>query len=497
MSYDVLTEIKYNSVQNTDDGYIKCYYDDMVDIYDNKGNKVIAFEADILDYVSGVIDNTIWVNNTYYCLDGNTILTLPKGAVGDIFKDNYAVVRYYPQIGGETYINKNGVIATNKSWDKAYTFSDGYALVMNYVYDDAKNVAEKQWYIINTDFEIVKTLQYDIYIDNSISTSCDFSDGYIRTIDSKTGKMGFMYLKDIAVYEKDTYALKYNSNGGDGTILDIDDIPVDSTIELPYSSFTRSGYTFSHWTDGTNNYNPGDTFIMPDHDVTMTAVWKKNAPVEDDKPETDNDKPSFNWFPIINQIQNKKSETEKDNTTVSPEPDKYVCSYKDISVHWAEDIIQFIDELGLIDGITSTQFQPNEPMSREMFVTAVARLAGVESDYVSWAINNGILLGYGNGEYGLTDTVTREQMAVFFLRYFEKMGIDVDDFRITASYTFADDENISDWASGAVYEIQSLGLIKGKGNNIFDPQGTTTRAEAATVLYNLIRDREKFCVKAE
>ena len=286
----------------------------------------------------------------------------------------------------------------------------------------------------------------------------------------------------------DTYNIIFKSNDESNSVIESIDIYAGNPVEMPDSLFTREGYTFSHWTDGTANYNPGDTFIMPDHDVTMTAVWKKNTPVEDDKPETDNSKPSFNWFPIINQVQNNKPEPEKENiTTTSPEPDTYICPYKDISGHWAEDIIKFIDELGLIDGITATEFQPNEPMTREMFVTAVARLAGVESDYVSWAINNGILLGYGNGEYGLTDTVTREQMAVFFLRFFEKMGIDTAELRVKDAYTFVDDESISDWAAGAVYEIQMIGLIQGKENNLFDPQGTATRAEAATVLYNLIQ----------
>jgi len=260
-------------------------------------------------------------------------------------------------------------------------------------------------------------------------------------------------------------------------------------ITLPECTYEKAGYTFDHWWDDYKVYYPGEEYRIPNRDCSLNAVWvKKDTPVEDDKPETDNDKPSFNWFPIINQIQNNKPEPEKENdTTPTPEPDTYICPYKDISGHWAEDIIKFIDELGLIDGITVTQFQPNEPMTREMFVTAVARLAGVESNYVSWAINNGILLGYGNGEYGLTDTVTREQMAVFFLRYFEKMGINTAELRVKDAYTFADNKSISDWAAGAVYEIQMIGLIQGKENNLFDPQGTATRAEAATVLYNLIQ----------
>ena len=33
--------------------------------------------------------------------------------------------------------------------------------------------------------------------------------------------------------------------------------------------------------------------------------------------------------------------------------------------------------------------------------------------------------------------------------------------------------------------MQALDLIHGKGNDVFDPKGLTTRAEGATVLYNL------------
>lgn len=179
-------------------------------------------------------------------------------------------------------------------------------------------------------------------------------------------------------------------------------------------------------------------------------------------------------------------QTDTDAPDSNP-ADTYTCPYVDIAGHWAEDIIKYIDELGLIDGITETEFKPDEPMTREMFVTAIARLCGVEQDYVTWAIDNGILLGYGNGEYGLSDTVTREQMAVFFVRFFDKMNIDTTELKTIENYPFADDEIIADWSSDAVYEIQSIGLIKGKENNIFDPKGTTTRAEAATVLYNLIQ----------
>ena len=65
--------------------------------------------------------------------------------------------------------------------------------------------------------------------------------------------------------------------------------------------------------------------------------------------------------------------------------------------------------------------------------------------------------------------------------------MDTTNLKSVDFYAFADDIAISDWASSAVYEMQSIGLMQGKEKNLFDPQGTSTRAEAATVLYNLIR----------
>ena len=186
-----------------------------------------------------------------------------------------------------------------------------------------------------------------------------------------------------------------------------------------------------------------------------------------------------------------KGTTIPSTPTTTSTPSKpatiYTCPYTDISNHWANDIIRYIDKLGLMDGMTATTFAPDKPMTREAFVIAMARLSGVESDYIGWAIDSGLLKGYGNGEYGLKDTITREQMAVFFLRFLELSEIDYEDCKTVAPYKFADDNQIADWAEKAVYEMQALDLIHGKGNRIFDPKGLTTRAEGATVLYNLCK----------
>lgn len=231
-------------------------------------------------------------------------------------------------------------------------------------------------------------------------------------------------------------------------------------ITLPKCPYSKEGYKFVCWDDEYNQYKAGDKYRIPNRDCTLRAVWEKDTSEEPVRPST----PS---------------------RPITPAKPTYTCPYTDISDHWAKDIIKYIDNLNLVDGETETTFAPDKPMTRETFVTAMARLADVESNYVDWAINIGLLKGYGNGEYGLNDTITREQMAVFFLRFLELTDVDYEDCKTIAHYNFADDEQIADWAKEAVYEMQALDLIHGKGNDVFDPKGLTTRAEGATVLYNL------------
>ena len=66
---------------------------------------------------------------------------------------------------------------------------------MNYFNDNDGNNLRK-WSIIDTEFNIVMTLEDDLYIDATDEHSTDFSNGYIRTVDRATNLMGFIRLED-------------------------------------------------------------------------------------------------------------------------------------------------------------------------------------------------------------------------------------------------------------------------------------------------------------
>ncbi len=55
-----------------------------------------------------------------------------------------------------------------------------------------------------------------------------------------------------------------------------------------------------------------------------------------------------------------------------------------------------------------------------------------------------------------------------------------------AESSFADGNEISSWAINSIEKMQEAGIISGKDNNMFDPQGTATRAEIAKIFAQLI-----------
>lgn len=177
-------------------------------------------------------------------------------------------------------------------------------------------------------------------------------------------------------------------------------------------------------------------------------------------------------------------------------------AFTDITGHWAADNILFVASRGLLSGTSDTTFSPNTGMTRGMFVTALGRLAGINPDsyktgkftdvkadayyapYVNWAAQTGIVEGVTAITFAPDTNINREQMAVIMANYAKKLGYDLP--RTLKAVTFADNANISSWAKDAVRAMQQAGILAGKNGNKFDPKGTATRAEVATVLRRFV-----------
>ena len=179
-----------------------------------------------------------------------------------------------------------------------------------------------------------------------------------------------------------------------------------------------------------------------------------------------------------------------------------IPAFTDVNNHWAKDNMLFVVSRGLLSGTSATTFSPNTGMTRGMFVTALGRLAGVDptdyqasrftdvkedayyAPYVNWAAKTGVVSGTTDTTFAPDININREQMAVIMKNYAAKLGYTIP--KTLEVVNFADSAGISSWAKEAVKSMQQAGILAGKTNNCFDPAGTATRAEVATVLRRFV-----------
>lgn len=74
--------------------------------------------------------------------------------------------------------------------------------------------------------------------------------------------------------KSDSFDIKFESGGADsGTPIVLKNQKPGDQVKIPENPFTKAGFDFDGWNDGTQTYQPGDDYTIPDHDVTFTAQW--------------------------------------------------------------------------------------------------------------------------------------------------------------------------------------------------------------------------------
>ena len=164
---------------------------------------------------------------------------------------------------------------------------------------------------------------------------------------------------------------------------------------------------------------------------------------------------------------------------------------------WYYDAAQYAQANGFMNGVGKNSFDPNGYVDRAMFVTMLYRMDGAAKlsagcpfsdvapgqwyeESVTWAAANGIVNGESGARFCPSDKISREQMAAICYRYAQYKGYDVSNKEDFSSYTDAGE--VENWAKGAMAWSRAAGLINGVGGHALDPQGLSTRAQAAAML---------------
>ena len=174
--------------------------------------------------------------------------------------------------------------------------------------------------------------------------------------------------------------------------------------------------------------------------------------------------------------------------------------FRDVIVSdWFYSSVKYTYQNGIISGATSTEFRPNAKITRGMIVTILWRMEGspkvtgvkdftdVKGQYyydaVRWAAKYGVVNGYGDGRFGPNANITREQLATILCNYAKYKNQNVNLSTDTSKYK--DWNKISSFARNSMSWAVATGVVAGKENETkIDPQGTSSRAEAACMIYN-------------
>ncbi len=174
--------------------------------------------------------------------------------------------------------------------------------------------------------------------------------------------------------------------------------------------------------------------------------------------------------------------------------------------HWGYGEVRTANLLGLMKGIGGTTlFGPDDGLLREQAATVMWNLMGAgdvsrpeapQADvdqsqwyapYVNWAVDSKVMDGYSEDDFGVGDSLTREQFAAVVAK---AVGADVDSADQAALGAFPDSDGVSGWARATMAWAVEAGVLNGveteDGSRELQATRELTRAEMATMMVNAI-----------
>ncbi|MGG1517982.1 S-layer homology domain-containing protein [Paenibacillus oryzisoli] len=210
------------------------------------------------------------------------------------------------------------------------------------------------------------------------------------------------------------------------------------------------------------------------------------------------------WEPVFTRL---KSETEGIAAEIT-ESGTYALFDRDVTFadgtdHWACTAIEVLASRGIVDGLSDEQFVPDGVLTRAQFTKMLvgalqlkpaaggATFKDVPSshwshDWVEAAVSAGLVQGDGLA-FNPDEELSREQMMIMLVRAVggEQQALAMSNEKSGELLAFTDAEDVSSWAFKYAALSSQLGLIEGD-NGSLRPQASSTRAQAATVIYRML-----------
>ena len=166
---------------------------------------------------------------------------------------------------------------------------------------------------------------------------------------------------------------------------------------------------------------------------------------------------------------------------------------------WYFEAVCELNEKKIVEGITDTEFKPNDNVKREELVkmimsaynrvdyNAQAPFADTAKgrwyySYIASAYKLGVVNGISENKFGVGLEITREDLAKIVYGAMTAMGETFEE----GNADFADMSSVSDYAADSVKALSKAGIFTGYEDNTFRPKAKVTRAMAAQVIYRVL-----------
>ena len=264
------------------------------------------------------------------------------------------------------------------------------------------------------------------------------------------------------------YTISFDVNGGNGTIAS-QTTSGHKLTSLPNA--TRSGsYSFVGWFTAAS----GGTEITLTYeftaDTTVYAHWTYTG----------------------------SSGTGGGTTPKPTQPETPKLPFTDVSEDdWFYADAAYLYEKGVMKGTADETFAPGRSVTRGQLAAALYRMAGepavtakaaftdVPADYwcaaaITWAAENGVVTGNGDGGFRPADAVQRQQFAAMLYRYAVAQGMSAVTLQESLA-PFADKDAVAAYAVPAMNWAVGQGILQGKDGSLL-PQAPVDRAQLAAML---------------
>lgn len=265
-----------------------------------------------------------------------------------------------------------------------------------------------------------------------------------------------------------THTVSFNANGGTGEMADVTATGASAAYTLPACGFTApQGTRFKGWATSANGAVLTGTTITVTGDITLYAIWEKTSVT-----------------PVT--------------PTTPTQPAAPKLPFTDVSEDdWFYADAAYLYEKGVMKGTADETFAPGRSVTRGQLAAALYRMAGkpavtakaaftdVPADYwcaaaITWAAENGVVTGYGDGGFRPADAVQRQELAAMLFRFAVYQGMSAVTLEENLA-PFADRADVAAYAVPAMNWAVGQGILQGKDGSLL-PQAPVDRAQLAAML---------------